>query len=152
MPSWSLWRELRAEGRECGQDLLAKAQRKKAEEKEMGLQIAREDDLKLVLMLQGPGVLSRRPGWSFAGWPELLGYQYTAPREPALVPRLQVVWAQPGGLVGIGGGPLVLVGCHTPLSSFQKNGRCLLSRCDVPGTMEELDVHELFHLHITVAL
>ena len=35
LPSWSLWRELRAEGRECGQDLLAKAQRRKAEERDV---------------------------------------------------------------------------------------------------------------------
>lgn len=85
-------------------------------------------------------------------WPELLGCQYTAPMEPSLVPRLRVVWAQPGGSVGIGGGPLVLVGCHTPLPSLQKNGRCWLSRCDVPGTREELDVHELFRLLLTAAL
>lgn len=152
MPSWSLWREVRAEGRMWGQDLLAKAQRRKAEKKERWLQIAREDDLKLVLRLQGPGVLSRRPRTEFCRVARAAGVPIHCPQgtEPG---------AQTLGCLGttrrVGRDwwrALSFGRMPQATPSLQKNGRCRLSRCGVPGTMEELNVHELFCLLLTAAL
>lgn len=97
--------------------------------------LAEKEDLKPVLRLQGrqeaqagdPG-----QGCSPARAAGLLTHRL---RDQARC-RFQVVWTQPEGSTGIGGGPVaVSVGCYRSLLSFQRNGRPSLSRCDVPGTV-----------------
>lgn len=78
----------------------SKDQRRKATEKEMLLWVARKDDLQLVLRLEqgmrGVEETQDRAARSSQSC------RHAAPRDPAWLARLQVVWVQQGGSVGIG--------------------------------------------------
>lgn len=103
-----------------------KDQRQEAIEKQILLQVARKDDLKLGLRLQGVGVPGRRPETELLSPTRAAGVSAHCLQGAEPCARIPGFWAQLGGSVGIGFGRMSQI---TPIlpAKWQmhvEQGRC----------------------------